>query len=160
MNLKKLLTTPFQRSLSKGLIVFLIVIVVLGFADATFLTVEHYRNAIPPCTTDGCETVLTSKYATVAGIPVALGGAVYYLFLLVLFVAYIDTKKEIILRSALLFTTIGFLSSVYFFILQAFVIRAFCQYCLGSAATSTILFVTAIIIFVKYRMLEIPRTTL
>lgn len=150
MNLKRLLTTPFQRSVSKGLIAFLIAVSAIGFVDATFLTVEHYENKIPPCTTDGCETVLTSAYATVVGIPVALGGSLYYLTLLILLLVYLDTKKEFILRSTLILTSIGFLASLYFFILQAFIIRAFCQYCLGSAATSTALFIISIFIFLKY----------
>ena len=149
MNLKKLLTTPFQSLPSKGLVIFLFVVAVLGFADAGYLTVEHYRNTIPPCTTDGCETVLTSVYATVAGIPVALGGALYYLAFLVLLMIYLDTKKEVVLRGALVFTVLGFLASLYFFFLQAFVIHAFCQYCIGSAITSTILFISAIMIFKK-----------
>jgi uncharacterized membrane protein len=151
MNLRQLLTTPFQRSISRGLIIFLIIIALIGFADATYLTIEHYAGNIPPCTTDGCETVLTSSYSTIAGIPVALSGAVFYLAFLVLIIAYLLEKKEIILKIALLLTTLGFLASIYFFILQAFVIQAFCQYCLLSAATSTILFVASVFIFKKYR---------
>ncbi len=148
-NLKNLLTQPFQRSVSKGLVIFLFVVALLGFADATFLTVEHYNNVIPPCTTNGCEIVLTSSYAVIAGIPVALGGAVYYFIILTLLFAYLDTKNEKILRYALAFTVIGFLSSLYFFILQAFVIKAFCQYCIVSAITSTTLFITSLYIFKK-----------
>lgn len=127
----------------------LFVVAAIGFADATYLTIEHYANKIPPCVIGSCETVLSSSYATVAGIPVALGGAIYYFIILVLLLLYIDMKKEIILRSALLFTTVGFLASVYFFFIQAFVLHAFCQYCLISALTSTILFITAIAIFKK-----------
>ncbi len=153
MHLKKLLTTPFQRSVSKGLIVLLFVVAIIGFVDASYLTVEHYANKIPPCSTDGCETVLTSEYSKVFGVPVALGGAVYYLAIIALLMVYLDTKKEVFLRGALLFTTVGFISSLYFLILQAFVIKAYCQYCLVSALTSTILFVTSLVIFKKYKNL-------
>lgn len=151
MNLKNLLTTPFQRSLSKGVLTFLFVVAALGFADATYLTIEHYNNRIPPCTTDGCEIVLTSVYATIAGVPVALLGAVYYLAILVLLVTYLDSKNEKFVRWALSLTVIGFLASLYLFYLQAFVIKAFCQYCLVSAGTSTALFIAALVIFKKYR---------
>jgi uncharacterized membrane protein len=154
MNLKKLLTTPFQRSVSKGVILLLFVVATLGFVDASYLTVEHYANQIPPCSIDGCETVLTSEYSKVLGIPVALGGAIYYLAILVLLFGYLDTKKEILLRIALVSTTLGFLSSLYFLILQAFIIEAYCQYCLFSALTSTILFITSITIFRKYKSLS------
>ncbi len=150
MNLKKLLTTPFQKSVSKGFITFLFAVAVIGFVDASYLAVEHYINRIPPCAIGSCETVLTSSFATVAGIPVALAGALYYLIILVLLMIYLDTKKESMLRGTLIFTTAGFLASIYFFILQAFVIHAFCQYCLVSALTSTILFITSVYIFYKY----------
>lgn len=151
MNLKKILTTPFQNSVSKGFVIFLFVVAAIGFVDASYLTVEHYVNKIPPCAIGSCEQVLTSSFAVVAGIPVALAGAVYYFAVLILLMVFLDTKKESVLRFALLFTTLGFLASVYFFILQAFVIHAFCQYCLGSALTSTLLFITSILIFKKFR---------
>lgn len=148
-HLKKLLTTSFQKPVSRGLVIFILAIAAIGFFDATYLTIEHYRNVIPPCTTDGCETVLSSPYSKIVGIPVALLGSIYYLTIMVLLFAYLDTNKEKLLRWALALTALGFLASIYFFILQAFVIQAYCQYCLVSAGTSTILFISAITIFKK-----------
>ena len=157
--LKRSLTTPFQSQLSKGFFIFLFVTALVGFADASYLTVEHYAHQIPPCAIGSCETVLSSSYSVVAGVPVALGGALYYLTILVLLMLYRDTKNEKILRAALAFTLVGFLFSVYFFIIQAFVLHAFCQYCLGSAFTSTTLFIVAIVIFKKYSPQEIAGNT-
>ncbi len=141
------------RPISKSLIIFLIVVAAIGFADATYLTIEHFTNANPPCFIGSCELVLNSTYATVAGIPVAIFGVVYYLFILMAFVVYLESKKEkeLALRVGCLSTVIGLGSSLYFFILQAFVLHAFCQYCLVSAGTSTILFVTASYIIVTSR---------
>ncbi|MDP3962408.1 MAG: vitamin K epoxide reductase family protein [bacterium] len=147
--LKELLTKPFQKPVNKGIVIFLIAVAAVGFFDAAYLTIQHFMNVIPPCTIDGCETVLASAYAEVAGVPVALLGAVYYLSIMVLLIAYLDSKKEALLRWALAITALGFLASIYFFILQAWVIKAYCQYCLLSATTSTILFITAIAIFKK-----------
>lgn len=152
MNLKTLLTKPLQKELiPKWIIITLLIVALIGFVDATYLTIEHFLNNIPPCTTDGCEKVLTSSYSEVIGIPVALLGAIYYLAILVLLIAYFDAKREVLLRSAMLLTPLGFLASIYFFILQASVINAFCQYCLVSAATSTILFVFSMYSLAKYR---------
>ncbi len=152
MNLKLLFKKPLQKEqLPKWVVIVFLAIALIGFADATYLVVEHYINAIPPCTTDGCETVLTSPYAILLGLPVALWGSLYYLCILVLAIIYLDVKKEFFLRGAFFFTTIGFLMSIYFFILQATVIHAFCQYCLVSASTSTILFIISTISLVKYR---------
>lgn len=148
-NLKHLLTQPFLAIPTKLIIVGLIV-ALLGFADAMYLTIEHYLGAIPPCSIGGCEKVLTSEYSTVFGVPVALGGVIYYLIMLVGVFGYIESKNEKLLRWTLLFTVFGFVSSLYFFYIQAFVLKAFCLYCLGSTITSTLLFVLAIYIFSKY----------
>ncbi len=152
--LKKLLTTPFQSSnlnrQHKGIIVSLVALAAIGFADATYLTVEHFRNVIPPCTTTGCATVLTSDFATIFGVPVALIGAIYYLILLVLLIAFLDIKHERFLRTAMFMTTIGFVMSIYFVSLQAFVIHSYCQYCLVSAAISTTLFAISAYTYKKY----------
>lgn len=151
-NLKKFFKKPLQKDkLPKWIIIKLIVIALLGFADATYLVVEHYINAIPPCVVGSCELVLTSAYSRVFGLPVSLPGSVYYLTLLVLFIIYLDTKKEVILRTALLLSPLGFLASLYFFIIQAFVLHAFCQYCIGSAVTSTLIFIISLYTLIKYR---------
>lgn len=128
-----------QQFLSKYIIVF-IVIAGLGFADAMFLSVEHYLGVIPPCSIGGCEKVTTSEYADIFGIPVAYTGALYYVALLVLLLLFIDFKKVIFVKGIFALTTIGFLFSLYFTFLQFFVIKAICPYCLFSALTSTALF--------------------
>jgi uncharacterized membrane protein len=64
---------------------------------------------------------------------------------------YLDTKKEIALRTALLLSPLGFLASLYFFIIQAFVLHAFCLYCLGSAITSTLVFLISFYTLMRYR---------
>lgn len=139
------------RQIPKWIAIVLIVLASIGFIDATFLTIEHYRNVIPPCTTDGCEIVLTSSYSAILGIPVALLGALYYLLLLVLLLAYIDTKNTKVLKSALIFTSLGLVAGIYFFIIQAFVIHAFCQYCLVSGFTSALLFIISMTVLYKYK---------
>lgn len=156
-HLNQLLKLPLKAT-PKWLIWFLIFVAVCGFIDATYLTVDHYTNTNPPCFVGSCELVLTSSYSTFFGISVALFGALYYLFILVLLIIFIQSKKEWALRVALQTTVLGFAFSLYFFILQALVLHAFCQYCLFSAGTSTILFLTAIFIFVKMRKLSLNAT--
>jgi uncharacterized membrane protein len=133
----------------------ILVVAVLGFADATYLTIEHYQGTIPPCSfVSGCETVLTSSYSIIAGVPVSLLGAIYYLLIAIGIFAYIDTKKTSILKWTLSITIFGLLMSLWFIFLQAFVIKAWCLYCLGSATTSIILFILANIAFKKYMIVE------
>ncbi len=114
----------------------------LGFADASYLTIEHLRGVPPNCSfLEGCAEVTSSPYSEIAGIPVALGGALYYLSILLLSIAFLDSKKETLFRLACLLTPLGFLASAYFVFLMAFVIQALCIYCLGSAISSTLLFI-------------------
>lgn len=120
-----------------------------GFFDASYLTILHYRNIIPPCTlARGCETVLTSQFATIFGIPIALIGSLFFLALIFLILssafqnrtdysASTPNKKVLdelnqkrFFRYFKILTLLGVLVSVNLFFIQAFVLNAFCQYCL------------------------------
>ncbi len=149
-NLKQLLTQQLVAP-PTSLAAFLLIVALLGFADASYLTIEHYKGVVPPCTiVTGCETVLTSSYATVVGIPVSLLGAIFYLVVLIGIFTFIESKKTKLLKWALLFTVFGLLSTLWFLYVQAFILGAFCLYCLGSAISSIVLFVTACVVFKKY----------
>lgn len=122
----------------------------LGFVDATFLTIEHFGGTELACgITGGCDVVTTSVYSEIFGIPVALLGALYYLTMVVLMIAYTDRGKEVLLRGASWLTITGLVASIYFTSIQAFVLDAWCQYCIGSAITSTLLFILGMTYLVK-----------
>lgn len=124
------------------------VLAIAGLADAVLLTVEHYTRKGLPCTfTGGCERVLTSQYSEIAGQPIALLGVVFYAAVLFLAVHALVNKSPLPRRFLLLWASIGFLSSLALTSLQAFVIKAWCQYCLLSALTSTLIFILAIAYF-------------
>jgi len=150
MNLRHLLNRPLQRP-PISLVIGFAVVALVGFADAAYLTIEHYRHIIPPCslTGSGCSTVLTSAYSTVFGVPVALIGALYYLAVLVGTCAYLESKNLKPLRAAILPIIPGFVISLFLLIIQAFVLHSYCLYCLGSALITTILFVLTLIILLK-----------
>src|SRR3989338_6923952 len=127
---------------SKALVIVFIIVSFLGFLDASYLTVEHYRNALLPCIIfKGCEQVTTSAYSKVFGLPLALYGAAYYLFMLLVSVFYFDTKNKWVFNILKYLPVTGFLASAYFVYLQLFVIHALCTYCVISAITSTTLFI-------------------
>lgn len=115
----------------------------LGFLDATYLTIVHYKNIAPPCSiAHGCETVLTSQYASVFGIPIALIGAGFYLTVLVLLGLYMQNKTSQRVLSLLMVISIGSLIiSAILVYLQAEVLHAFCQYCLTSEGINVLLFI-------------------
>jgi uncharacterized membrane protein len=132
----------------KVVVVLLLAASLIGFIDAAYLTTKHYLGAPPPCGVfGGCETVTTSKYATIAGVPLALLGALYYLAVFLFVIAYLDTRRIGILQMTAGFSAVGFLASVWFVYLQLFVIKAICPYCMLSAFASTVLFMVGMTVF-------------
>jgi uncharacterized membrane protein len=142
-----------QQLTPKWISILVGIFALIGFSDATYLTIDHYLNIAPPCFVGSCEVVLTSAYSSVAHIPVSIFGVLYYFFVLVTIFLSINAKdpqkKARTFRAALFATPIGFLASLYFFIIQAFVLHHFCQYCLLSATTSTALFIIALCWWLK-----------
>lgn len=122
---------------------FMFVCALVGLSDAVFLTIEHYRNLVVPCYVGSCEVVLSSPYAIIVGMPVAVWGVVYYAVVITGLVWYMGTLSNHVLKLTLLATVGGLVASLYFFSLMAFVIRAWCQYCLLSGFVSLLLFATA-----------------
>jgi len=117
-----------------------------GFVDATYLTIHHFRGAGLICGPFwDCDGVTTSRYSEIAGVPLALAGALYYLAIFLLTVAYFDTKKERFLRIVAPLTVLGLLASLVLVYLQLFVIHAVCLYCMISAVSSMGLFVLAVL---------------
>ncbi len=151
MRLKQLLNKPLLPIPNKLAIIILIV-ALLGFVDASYLAIKHFQGVIPPCSlVSGCETVLNSSYSEILGIPVSLLGALYYLVILVGVFAYLESKNTKLLKWSLLLTFFGFIFSLWFIYIQAFILKSYCIYCIGSFVTSTTLFVIALIIFSKYQ---------
>lgn len=151
----KLLINKIDISrIPKWLPILIIAIALIGFSDALYLTVVHYLDILPPCTIAGCEKVLTSKYSTFYGIPVALFGAIYYLFIILSGIVYLDSKKEIYLRLSMILSILGFLFSLWFVSVMVFIIESFCQYCLLSALSSTTIFILSYYFLLKSQYLS------
>jgi uncharacterized membrane protein len=139
----------FEASVPKRKVAILYGLIALislaGLADSIYLTIEHISGRSVKCTiVSGCSEVLSSSYATVGGIPLALIGAAAYfsVFSLATLAAF-----EYKLAGTLLTLLVGlmFLTTLWLLYLQAFVIGHFCQFCLVSALVTTILTVLVLI---------------
>jgi uncharacterized membrane protein len=119
-------------------ILYSLVLGFLGFVVATYLTILHYKNALPPCQiTSNCEKVLNSQFATVGPVPLALLGSLFYLTVFVLCVLILTNYKKILVDVLYGVCALGFVVSIALVFIQANVLHAFCQYCLLSEAIST-----------------------
>ncbi len=124
-----------------------LILVFIGFLDASYLTAAHYTGSNVACyVARGCDIVTTSKYSKIGIIPISLAGLLYYLALGGLISVFIFTKSKRAVKLALGLVSIGFLVSLYLVYLQLFVIHALCLYCIISASISTIVFLNMILI--------------
>lgn len=128
---------------------------IAGIIDSVYLSAKHYTHSDINCSIfDGCEIVTTSVYSTILGIPVALFGVIFYISIFVLSILYLRLKNKKFLISLLGLSSAGFLMSIWFVYTQAFILNAFCFYCLISASLSTILFILSIAMFLAMRKSE------
>ncbi|HEX4996744.1 MAG TPA: vitamin K epoxide reductase family protein [Terriglobia bacterium] len=122
------------------------VVAFLGMVDAMFLASSH--GPVPCRLTGGCNDVLHSAYSSVGGVPLPWFGLAFYLFAFSL--AVLDlTGAGRALRWLFWPALAGFLVSVGLVGIQAFVLKAFCEYCLASAGLVTTIF--AISMFSRLR---------
>lgn len=114
-------------------------IALCGLADATYLTVMHLIGDDAVCgSSAGCSAVLGSAYASVGRIPTAAFGAVAYF--VVFSAAICRAFGYTWARKVLIVSIVGmFLVTLGLLYLQAFVLHAFCPYCLFSAAVTFLL---------------------
>ena len=129
----------------------MIVLALIGLGDATYLTVVHYAGITVVCAGAGnpCETVQTSKYADIAGVPVALLGAIGYVGILAsLFVPEQEWTRLVTLA----LTLFGFGFSAYLTYQETFTITGhpiYCEWCVGSAIILTVLLILSLIRYLR-----------
>lgn len=110
------------------------IVALAGLADATYLSVQSLTGETLSCGgSPDCFRVLGSSYSKVGGVPVALLGAVAYfcVFTFATFAAFGYARAR-----TFLIPTVGamFLATLWFLYVQAFLLHAYCRYCLFSAA--------------------------
>jgi uncharacterized membrane protein len=117
-----------QRALRVGLGA----LAVVGLLISAYLTWVHYAGVAPVCVggSGGCETVQTSSYATIFGVPVAVIGLVGYTGLLL----SASLRGEVGVYLGFLVALVGTLFSAYLTYLELFVIHAVCEWCVASAS--------------------------
>jgi uncharacterized membrane protein len=110
----------------------------IGMVDALYLSIKRNAGPIPCHITRGCTDVLTSKYSEIAGIPLSWFGLAFYfaIFSVVIFSFFEDREYPVSRLSGLVFYLAGaaLIISAFLVGIQAFILKAYCEYCLLSAA--------------------------
>ena len=105
-----------------------------GLADATYLTVQALTGETLSCGgSPDCFRVLGSSYAKVGGIPVALLGALAY-FSVFSFATFAAFGHGWVRKFLALVVGAMFMGTLWLLYVQAFLLHAYCRYCLFSAA--------------------------
>jgi uncharacterized membrane protein len=112
------------------------ILCLIGVGIAGYLTYVHYEGLKVLClSSGGCETVQSSRYAKLDGIPVPVLGLVGYISILGSLALRGDPGRT----AGFGFALIGFLFSMYLTYRELFTIKAICQWCVGSAVVMTVL---------------------
>ena len=123
------------------------VVAFIGMVDALYLSIKRNAGPIPCHITRGCTDVLTSKYSEIAGIPLSWFGLAFYvvIFSLAVFTLFEDPEHRLSQLPGLIFYLAGaaLIVSAFLVGIQAFILRAFCEYCLLSAALVLTMFLLA-----------------
>jgi uncharacterized membrane protein len=109
----------------------------LGFADAAYLAITHWRGELPPCGGyAGCDVVNTSRYAEIYGVPIAAFGALLFALLLVAALVRGQPLTRNWLYGTLALYCLSLAAAVFMAYLTAiefFVLHAVCYWCLAMA---------------------------
>jgi len=125
-----------------------ILLACIGALIAGYLVISEVTNTqtiCPETRAFNCDLVQKSIYSRVGPIPVAVLGLAGYLA--ILGVLLLESRVELFVgRGKLLvfgMTLIGLLFSGYLTAMEAFVLHAWCVWCVGSAITMTLLFIVS-----------------
>ena len=125
----------------------------LGLFDSLCLLYTYTSPSRPMvCIGTGCDAVRASAYSTLWGVSTPLFGVLGYSLLAIVIIAESLFSGLIArwLRYALVgMTGFGFVFSLYLEYLQAFVIHAYCAWCVTSGVVMTALFALAIVNLVR-----------
>ena len=134
---------------------FIIVLAVLGLGASIAALYVHYQMLADPSYTSfcdvnetvSCEAVLTSQYGTVAGIPVAAGGAIWSALVLLLAVFGMtpsrSEKAEAVAGYVFVLSTIGLAGVLYLGYASFFILRQMCPICMTMYVSVIGLFVVS-----------------
>ncbi len=113
----------------------------VGIADTLYLIYHKVRGTDVACLffpKEWCRKVQYSSYSKTLGIPNSVAGFGMYTAILLLTWLYVGGSIAFWPIQAIV--AFGFLFSMYFTYVQAFILRAFCTWCVVSALNFTVMF--------------------
>jgi uncharacterized membrane protein len=126
----------------------LLILGLAGMGISGYLTYVHYRDINAICLFGAkCDKVLTSVYAQMWGVPLALFGLLMYAGLTILGALNIFNRigrQDLVATGIYDMALTGTLFSLYLYYLEIFEIHAFCTWCIGSSIVMFSIFILSI----------------
>lgn len=113
----------------------------VGLLDTAYLIYHKIKGtdvACPFFPKEWCKKVQYSSYSKTLGVPNPVLG--FFMYVVILVLTYLIASSQAPMLWLKLVVGFGFLFSLYFTYIQAFVLRAFCTWCVLSALNFTIMF--------------------
>lgn len=130
-------------------VVFILILAFFGIADSAYLA-EHSDSGIPLIcdikNLSGCNIVASSQYSYIFGIPISELGVIFYSIMFALTALELIIFDRLLRRALQVFALIGVAVSIFSTVVQVFIIKALCIYCLASTLITFIIFILASII--------------
>ena len=124
------------------LLVASMLLAVVGIGIAAYLTTVHFADQPIVCSGIGdCEKVNSSRYAKLAGVPVAVLGLMSYVTMLVLALGALVRRDAMLAAVAWGIALAGFGFSMYLTYIEVEVLDAICIWCVASATVVTAMLV-------------------
>ncbi len=127
-------------------VVLILIFAFAGLADSSYLA-QHEASGTPLlCNINnlsGCNIVAASPYSHLFGIQLAEYGVLFYGIIFVLAALELVIFDRLLRRVLQWISLIGVIASLYFTLVQVFVIGALCVYCLASAVIAFLILVSA-----------------
>lgn len=132
--------------ITAGIVTLALVLAMAGMGVAGYLAFENVQGETTVCgVTHGCSTVQNSKYGKILGIPVSVPGFLLYAALAgaaALWLVDAGGLRPLITLAAFAGVLFGLIFSAYLTYIEAFVLEAWCIFCVVSALTMAALTAT------------------
>lgn len=121
----------------------------IGLAVTVFLAYEYSQSGSIACpiTGSGCDTVRKSEFSKLLGVDLPYLGIAFYLTTAFLTVWLTQSFNKIISLFRLLASFSAVIFGVYLTFLEAFVIKAYCIWCIISFVVSILIFIFVMLEF-------------
>lgn len=127
-----------------------IVLAFAGLINASYLTYKHYQKKPLVCPINhDCNAVVESKWGKMFGVRNEILGLLFYAAMLISGIVNALTPLAIpkLALYLLIGASVGLVFSIFLTLLQKFVIKDFCFYCLISAGVGLLLFLNSLALY-------------